>query len=799
MSHFALAHSEDLVRGIPPQLYEGHALAVTLRALRNVQDLKPYMSEESYNVLLNVVMAASPYHDLGKLCPYCQKVLRGEKKFVKMPNHTDAGTAYLYKLGHVVAAAIVKAHHLGFDDFNPLKIRDVNEIRIRCGWVIDEYEKKNPNLTQKELTDRLLEKMIKVHQSLLNLTLPEKKIVWAEPNLWRMALSCLVEADHHDTSVNYQSPIIEEMAELHSDKRLEKLDALVKEWQVTKCKDSDGKEAVIRHLLKNDIYTACRYCPSRSPFTYCAAEVGTGKTTAMMAYALSRNPRLIIYVTGYTAIISQNVDVYRQLSLPNEKPWMIVAEHHHQVDYYREDYAETILKKAFKNEADIPKMEQDTPKIRKLYTTNWECPIVCTTAVQFAETLCSCRPARLKKLKNIRGAHIIIDESHNCIPLALWPLFLRQLTFLVEEMGCSVTFGSGSMVRVWDIPDIRQSSGFKYEVESLLPEELSQKTLEQEKNRVKISYNPRNWTLEPFCEWIESFKGSRLVVCNTIKNAALVAWRLKKRNQDKILVIQHLSTCLAPEDRENILKEIREFLDKTPDGDIIVVGTSCLEIGLDLSFHYGFRELASLASVRQFAGRVRRKYEADWQDATVFVFELFVDENNLDDPLGFTKNKELEMGSMIFASLEAFDRTGPEWCHEAIVQEVNNLGLSITINNAPVSADNIIAAEDGLRFNQVKEWFRVINENKFTAIVDKDLQERGIKLTKDLKDKKITPDKAWISKTEIVRKSVQIYLDKINKVPVRPAPSGGVLDGFYFWTGSYSKFLGWMAEFLPSI
>ena len=355
------------------------------------------------------------------------------------------------------------------------------------------------------------------------------------------------------------------------------------------------------------------------------------------------------------------------------------------------------------------------------------------------------------------------------------------------------------MVRVWDIPDIRQSSGFKYEVESLLPEELSQKTLEQEKNRVKISYNPRNWTLEPFCEWIESFKGSRLVVCNTIKNAALVAWRLKKRNQDKILVIQHLSTCLAPEDRENILKEIREFLDKTPDGDIIVVGTSCLEIGLDLSFHYGFRELASLASVRQFAGRVRRKYEADWQDATVFVFELFVDENNLDDPLGFTKNKELEMGSMIFASLEAFDRTGPEWCHEAIVQEVNNLGLSITINNAPVSADNIIAAEDGLRFNQVKEWFRVINENKFTAIVDKDLQERGIKLTKDLKDKKITPDKAWISKTEIVRKSVQIYLDKINKVPVRPAPSGGVLDGFYFWTGSYSKFLGWMAEFLPSI
>ena len=116
------------------------------------------------------------------------------------------------------------------------------------------------------------------------------------------------------------------------------------------------------------MYDACRAAKIESPLRACDAPVGSGKTTAVMAYLLQvaqkRGLRHIFIVLPYTNIIKQSVEVYREaLVLPGERTEDVVAEHHHQADF--EDVS-----------------------LRQLATL-WRAPVIVTTAVQFFETLAS--------------------------------------------------------------------------------------------------------------------------------------------------------------------------------------------------------------------------------------------------------------------------------------------------------------------------------------------------------------------------------------------------------------------------
>lgn len=70
-----------------------------------------------------------------------------------------------------------------------------------------------------------------------------------------------------------------------------------------------------------------------------------------------------------------------------------MAELHHQVDF-------------------------DNSKYKYLATT-LRAPIIVTTAVEFFETLASNQPAKLRKLHQLTGSAIILDEYHTMLPLKL--------------------------------------------------------------------------------------------------------------------------------------------------------------------------------------------------------------------------------------------------------------------------------------------------------------------------------------------------------------------------------------------
>ncbi len=80
-----------------------------------------------------------------------------------------------------------------------------------------------------------------------------------------------------------------------------------------------------------------------------------------------------------------------------------------------------------------------------------------------------------------------------------------------------------------------------------------------------------------------------------------------------------LTTDITPYDRERLLRRIRQNLkDNEP---CVVISTSLIESGVDVDFPCGYRELSSLDSILQTAGRVNRNGLRDCNSCTLFVFD----------------------------------------------------------------------------------------------------------------------------------------------------------------------------------
>ena len=738
-----LAHSESLDDSgnivIPEQTYENHVMGVYYRCKEILSIIKPYLKEETFQIVYCIVLQAALYHDLGKLGDDNQKVMRHEVNG-KMVIHSDAGVTHLLNQKRTdcrLAACLVHAHHIGLDNYHYMNdnYRILKHIKDRSPWI-------NFDGTVKEYTNQQLDELIQRHNQCVIEQLPSMDINLKEITspIMRLALSILVEGDHYDTAKNYKNFVVKKDPELRSEERLALLDEVINNIQ-------KNCEPTPRNKIKQEVYLACRNSELEDSIGICPSEVGTGKTTALKAYALNKNKRKIVYIAPFTSIISQTVEVYRQLALPEENPNVIVAEHHHQVEYKKENFW------------------------HKIFAKNWNSPIVTTTAVQFFETLAGGRTGRIRKFWELAGSVVIIDESHQCIPLKLWPITLRWIKFLEEEMGCNFIFSSGSMVRPWEIKRIKELSGVNYDIKSIIPQELAKRTLKQEKDRVKIEYRPEKLSLRIFCDWMDEFYGPKLIVCNTLLNAARIVAALRYRGY----LVEHLSTCLSPADREVILERVKKRLKDNPNENWVLVATSCVEAGIDFSFRFGFRENAGMLSANQFPGRINRNNEYD--DSIMYVFELDV---NYQDKI-FTSNSEFAEAANIFREFYKQGKIGPEWCHEAVSREVDGLGFgNFTMDDKTISIEEFMKMEEGLQMRTIADCYNVISADKFTAIVNEKIL-----------------DDPNVSMTDVVRNSVQIYDTKREKCPVELIKGKDKLDGFYLWKGSYDpNLLGYMAHFV---
>ncbi len=725
-----LAHSARL--GCPEQTYKAHISEVVRRAMEFASKVAPYT--RFGGLFLSTVRAAAEYHDLGKIDDANQKVLRGKTRDFLPVDHRDAGTAYLLKKGFPPAGLCVFSHHAkkpyGGLPSIPKENSDIYPFRVRTF-------PENSETTVREITDDKLQYYINEHETEMGTgpNLPGGRA--PGPVFLRFALSCLVDADHTDTARNYGNVVPEGEVPIEAGKRLVVLDKYVEGLP------NDEKDKRTRNELRQQVYDACRTAqPAETGLVACDSPVGTGKTTAIMAHLLNvaaqKNLRRVFVVLPFTNIIDQSVEIYRKaLILDNEEAEKVVAAHHHKAEFEEE--------------------------ANRAFSFLWNAPITVTTAVQFFETIASNHPATLRKLHQLAGSAIFIDEAHAALPAHLWPQTWKWLQELVMDWGCYIVMASGSLTRFWTLEEFSSPT---LELPELVKLDVRESAMDAEKERIDYQLKAEPLSLEELCNWISDLPGPCLVILNTVQSAAAVAREMAKRHgRDKV---EHLSTALAPIHRKVTIERVKKRLIDKSDTDWMLIATSCVEAGMDFSFRSAARELCSLVSTIQTSGRTNRSDE--FETAELWLFKIKGGDLLKEHPA-------FKTSARILTDLYKEQKISPEYCKEAMRREVRDLNQGLCEN------DLIVKAEKARKFPEVEENFKVISSNTISVVVADELKRR-------LEDRK---ERKGVTPQELQQQTVAIYSSKVLQYGVMPLQGAGDL---YAWMLEYDDFLGYMAGVL---
>lgn len=709
-----LAHSAR--KNYPPQTYEAHVRGVCERAGKYAAEAECY-SVKANGILSTIVRDSALLHDLGKLEERNQSVLCEQSRRRRhLPvDHTDAGSAALQKMGSGCAAMLVYSHHQGLPDLS-------TEFAARGCSIF-----RNGNAEVRAETDAALPALLRQHEALFPRK-PNKEVQAydGDPAVFlRMALSCLADADHGDTAAAF-GQTEKAMPELRPQERLAALD-----HYVSKFGETDERSS-----LRRELYLSCRSAEAHSGFSVCGSPVGSGKTTAVMAHLLEqackRNARRIFVVLPYTSIIRQSVDIYRKaLVLPGETPEDVVAELHSRADF--EDIETRYL------------------------TALWRAPIVVTTAVAFFETLSSHNPAALRRLHELPGSLIFVDEAHSALPLRLLPLAWHWMNVLSDEWSCYWVLASGSLVRYWELQPLSGLSMPRPEIAELVRPDLQRELSRYESSRITFRWREKPIGRKELAEWVQEAPGPRLLILNTVQSAAVIAADMAAEFGQTHM--EHLSTALTPEDRGNTIDRIRRRLADPDDADWTLVATSCVEAGVDFSFRTGFREISSLLSLLQAAGRVNRHGRNT--EAVMWSFSL------QDDSM-LPKNPALDVSAAVLRSY--FQKRLP------ITPELSTRSMQDEL----VRDDSCMSAicdfaelEAAQQFRTLAQKFRVIDQKTVLAVPDDSMVSA------------IAEGRA--SWQELQRHAVSVRKEKIVLWHLRE-----IADGIYQWTLGYDSFLGYM-------
>lgn len=709
-----IAHSAR--KNYPPQTYEAHVRGVCERAGKYAAEAECY-SVKANGILSIIVRDSALLHDLGKLEERNQSVLCEQSRRRRhLPvDHTDAGSAALQKMGSGCAAMLVYSHHQGLPDLS-------TEFAARGCSIF-----RNGNAEVRAETDAALPALLRQHEALFPRK-PNKEVQAydGDPAVFlRMALSCLADADHGDTAAAF-GQTEKAMPELRPQERLAALD-----HYVSKFGETDERSS-----LRRELYLSCRSAEAHSGFSVCGSPVGSGKTTAVMAHLLEqackRNARRIFVVLPYTSIIRQSVDIYRKaLVLPGETPEDVVAELHSRADF--EDIETRYL------------------------TALWRAPIVVTTAVAFFETLSSHNPAALRRLHELPGSLIFVDEAHSALPLRLLPLAWHWMNVLSDEWSCYWVLASGSLVRYWELQPLSGLSMPRPEIAELVRPDLQRELSRYESSRITFRWREKPIGRKELAEWVQEALGPRLLILNTVQSAAVIAADMAAEFGQTH--VEHLSTALTPEDRGNTIDRIRRRLADPDDADWTLVATSCVEAGVDFSFRTGFREISSLLSLLQAAGRVNRHGRNT--EAVMWSFSL------QDDSM-LPKNPALDVSAAVLRSY--FQKRLP------ITPELSTRSMQDEL----VRDDSCMSAicdfaelEAAQQFRTLAQKFRVIDQKTVLAVPDDSMASA------------IAEGRA--SWQELQRHAVSVRKEKIVLWHLRE-----IADGIYQWTLGYDSFLGYM-------
>ncbi|MBT3070303.1 CRISPR-associated endonuclease Cas3'' [Rhodomicrobium sp. Az07] len=517
-------------------------------------------------------------HDLGKYHPDFQRRLEGSDIRVE---HSIAGAAYVLTnaasgdkaMAELIAHAIA-GHHAGLPD----RIGDASSLNGRL---------RRDSLDQLDPTWR---GELAIALGDLNPAFSFKSKEATEFGLsflGRMLFSCLVDADFKNTEA-YYNRIEGRTADRDWPALCDVLHALIERLDSELVqKAALGSDTPVNHLRQR-VLAHVRGKVDETPglFTL-TVPTGGGKTLTSLAFALdharAHGMRRIIYAIPFTSVIDQTAGIFRDLFGDD-----VVLEHHSAID-----------EEKVRNLSSRDKL--------RLAMEDWAAPVVVTTTVQLFESLFSARPSRCRKLHNIAGSVIVLDEAQTLPRHLLLPI-LRAIEELAANYGCSIVLCTATQ------PALGAREGFPgppLEGRELAPDPAG---LARELRRTRLDFaGPMD-----NAALVDALGSEQqaLVIVNSRAHALDLYRDAIAAGLEGVL---HLTTRHYAVHRREILKDVRARLEN--DLSCRLIATSLVEAGVDVDFPRVFRAEAGLDQIAQAAGRCNREGRRDPDASVVTVFE----------------------------------------------------------------------------------------------------------------------------------------------------------------------------------
>ena len=411
----------------------------------------------------------------------------------------------------------------------------------------------------------------------------------------RMLYSCLVDADYLDTEAFYlklENKAIERGGYPDLNALQHNFNQFINAFRRRIAQASEQTEAEKRNAALNRLrseildYAVEQAAQPQGLFTL-TVPTGGGKTFTSMAFALEHakrhGMRRVIYVIPFTSIIEQNAAEFRKAF--GELGEQAVLEHHSTFDDGK-----------LQNEATKDKL--------RLASENWDAPIVVTTAVQFFESLFADRSSRCRKLHNIAGSVIILDEAQ-MLPLNLLLPIMQAIKELAQNYRCSIVMCTATQ------PAVQAENGFYRGFENVHEIAPKPTALFDKLRRTTVQHIGTQTDADLLAKLAEHPK--MLVIVNNRRHARSLYDQAKHLEGTF-----HLTTLMCAKHRSQKLDEIRGRL---KNGEPChVIATSLIEAGVDVDFPLVMRAEAGLDSVAQAAGRCNREGKRPSENSFVWIF-----------------------------------------------------------------------------------------------------------------------------------------------------------------------------------
>ena len=527
-------------------------------------------------------------HDLGKYSLPFQERLEGEVEFV---DHSTAGAKIaVERWGNVIGklmAFCIAGHHAGLANGNG----EGDNRRTLKQRLVLQFGADIPAL------DNLWQQEIKLPQ---NLSAPPLKADAHHPFFsyaffTRMLYSCLVDADYLDTEAFYSN--LENKAVERGD--YPDLNALQHNFnqfinafrrhvaQAPAQTEAEKRNAALNRLRSEILDHAIEQAAQPQGLFTLTVPTGGGKTFTSMAFALEHakrhDMRRVIYVIPFTSIIEQNAAEFRKAF--GELGEQAVLEHHSTFDDGK-----------LQGEATKDKL--------RLASENWDAPIVVTTAVQFFESLFADRSSRCRKLHNIAGSVIILDEAQ-MLPLNLLLPIMQAIKELAQNYRCSVVMCTATQ------PAVQAENGFYRGFENVREIAPKPTALFDKLRRTTVQHIGKQTDADLLAKLGEH--PQMLVIVNNRRHARSLYDQAKHLDGTF-----HLTTLMCAKHRSQKLDEIRGRLKSGE--PCRVIATSLIEAGVDVDFPLVMRAEAGLDSVAQAAGRCNREGKRPSENSFVWIF-----------------------------------------------------------------------------------------------------------------------------------------------------------------------------------